>query len=78
MATETKYRVNVAGAAGARQMIDANQYDVDTQCSDAAPSAEESNAEIDRDGYGGCGEWGREPLIRGRAIEGFPRSGVAA
>lgn len=53
----TKYRVNDAGVAKARQMIDANQYDVDAEWSDAAPSTEESNAKIDRDGYEGYGEW---------------------
>ena len=53
----SKYRVNQAGTDKARQMIDANQYDVDTEWSDAAPSTEESNAKIDRDGYDGYGEW---------------------
>ena len=53
----SKYRVNDAGVAKARSMIDANQYDVDTEWADAAPSTEESNAKIDRDGYDGYGEW---------------------
>ena len=57
MATKTKYRVNDAGVAKARQMIDAHQYDVDTEWGDAAPSTEESNDKIDRDGYDGYGEW---------------------
>lgn len=53
----SKYRVNDAGVAKARQMIDSNQYDVDTDWSDAAPSTEEANAKIERDGYEGYGEW---------------------
>ena len=53
----TKYRVNEDALRKARQMIDSNQYDVDTDWSDAAPSTEESNEKIDRDGYDGYGEW---------------------
>lgn len=53
----TKYRVNQDGVAKARQMIDSNQYDLETPWSDAAPSTDESNAKIDRDGYTGYGEW---------------------
>ena len=55
--TSSKYRVNDAGVEKARSMIDANQYDVDTEWSDAAPSTDESNDKIDRDGYDGYGEW---------------------
>lgn len=53
----SKYRVHDSGVAKARQMIDSNQYDIDTDWSDAAPSTEESNAKIERDGYDGYGEW---------------------
>lgn len=53
----TKYAVNDAGVAKAKAMIEAHQYDVDTEWSDAAPSTEDSNAKIDRDGYDGYGEW---------------------
>ena len=53
----TKYRVNDDAVRKARQMIDANQYDVDTDWSDAAPSTEEANDKIERDGYDGYGEW---------------------
>lgn len=53
----SKYRVNDAAVAKARQMIDANQYDIDTEWSDAAPSADDGNAKIDRDGWDGYGEW---------------------
>lgn len=53
----TRYRVNDAGVAKARQMIDSNQYDLDTEWGEAAPSTEDSNDKIDRDGYEGYGEW---------------------
>lgn len=52
-----KYRVNQDGVAKARQMIDSRQYDVETSWSDAAPSADEGNKQIDRKGYDGYGEW---------------------
>lgn len=52
-----RYRVNEAGVRKARAMIDANQYDLETEWSDAAPSSEEGNAKIERDGYDGYGEW---------------------
>ena len=53
----TTYRVNRAGVAKARAMIDARQYDTATSWSDAAPSADDGNAQIDRHGYDGYGEW---------------------
>ena len=53
----SKYRVNNDGVAKAREMIDSNQYDLDTEWDEAAPSTEQSNAKIDRDGYGGYGQW---------------------
>ncbi|MCO8128082.1 hypothetical protein NHL50_12785 [Acidimicrobiia bacterium EGI L10123] len=53
----SKYRVNDDGVAKARQMIDSNQYDLETEWGDAAPSSEQSNEKIDRDGYDGYGEW---------------------
>lgn len=52
-----KYDVNDAAVRKARQMIDANQYDLETEWSDAAPSAEEANDKIERDGWDGYGEW---------------------
>ncbi len=52
-----KYDVNDAAVRKARQMIDANQYDLETEWSDAAPSADEANAKIDRDGWDGYQEW---------------------
>lgn len=53
----SKYRVNDDGVAKARQMIDSNQYDLDTAWNDAAPSTEQANDKIDRDGYEGYGQW---------------------
>lgn len=53
----SKYRVNDAGVAKARQMIASNQYDVDSDWGDAAPSADQENDKIERDGYDGFGEW---------------------
>lgn len=52
-----KYQVNDAGLARARRLIDSNQYDLQTPWSDAAPSAAEENAQIERHGYDGYGEW---------------------
>jgi hypothetical protein len=51
------YRVNKAGVARARTLIDAGKWDDDTEWSDAAPSADEENREIDRHGYEGYAEW---------------------
>lgn len=53
----SKYRVNDDGVAKARDLIDANQYDLDTEWDDAAPSTDQSNDKIDRDGYDGYGQW---------------------
>jgi hypothetical protein len=53
----TDYRVNEDGVAKARQMIDSGQYDTQASWSDAAPSTDESNAKIERNGYAGYGEW---------------------
>jgi|SRR6056297_1072521 len=53
----TTYRVNDAAVDKAHEMIDAEQYDVDTPWSDAAPDADAGNKQIDRHGYDGYGEW---------------------
>ena len=53
----SKYRVNDAGVAKARQMIDSKQYDLESEWGDAAPSTDDENAKIERDGYDGYGEW---------------------
>ena len=51
------YRVNEAAVTRARELIDAGKYDTDTEWSDAAPSADDENAEIERNGYDGFGAW---------------------
>ena len=53
----TSYRVNEAGVAAARRLIDAGTYDDSTEWSDAAPSADEENRHIEEHGYDGYGEW---------------------
>src|SRR3712207_5998330 len=51
------YRVNKAGVARARKLIDAGTWDDATEWSDAAPSADDENREIERHGYEGYAEW---------------------
>ena len=51
------YRVHEDGVAQARRLIDAGTYDDETEWSDAAPSADDGNAEIDEHGYEGYGAW---------------------
>ncbi len=53
----TTYRVNEAGVAKARKLIDAGTFDDTTEWSDAAPSAAEENEQIDEHGLDGYGEW---------------------
>lgn len=53
----THYELNDAGVEKAEAMIDAHQYDLDTEWSEANPSADESNAKIERDGWDGYSEW---------------------
>lgn len=52
-----EYRVNQPGVDKAESMIDAGQYDIDTEWSDGAPTADEGNDQIERHGYEGYGEW---------------------
>ncbi len=52
-----EYRVNKDAVAQAEKLIDAGTYDDDTEWSDAAPSADDGNAEIDEHGYDGFGAW---------------------
>jgi hypothetical protein len=52
-----EYRVNKDAVAQARKLIDAGKFDDATEWSDAAPSADEENAEIERHGYAGYGAW---------------------
>jgi hypothetical protein len=51
------YRVNKAGVENAEKLIGAGKYDDDTEWSDAAPSTDEQNDLIDKQGYDGFGEW---------------------
>ena len=51
------YRVNKDGVAQAQKLIDAGKYDDGTEWSDAAPSADDENAEMERHGYDGYGAW---------------------
>ena len=51
------YQVNKAGVDQAGTLIDKGQYDDATEWSDAAPSTQDGNAEIDKHGYKGFGAW---------------------
>ena len=51
------YRVNEDAVKQARKLIDDGKVDVDTEWSDAAPSADDGNAEIDEHGYEGYAAW---------------------
>ncbi|MGZ4508992.1 MAG: hypothetical protein ACXVX0_17225 [Blastococcus sp.] len=51
------YRVNEDAVAKARKLIDAGKYDDATEWSDAAPSADDENGEIEKHGYEGFGAW---------------------
>jgi len=53
----TTYRVNDAAVKQARQLIDDGAVDTTTPWGDAAPSADDGNKEIDREGYDGYGRW---------------------
>jgi hypothetical protein len=51
------YEVNDAGVAKARELIDAGQYLLDSEWSAAQPDADTENAQLDRHGYDGYGQW---------------------
>jgi hypothetical protein len=51
------YQVNEDAVAQARKLIDAGTFDDETEWSDAAPSAADENAEIEKHGYDGYGAW---------------------
>ncbi|MDT0164920.1 hypothetical protein Q9R32_05060 [Actinotalea sp. AC32] len=53
----TTYRVNDAAVRRARRLIDDGRYDTTTEWSDAAPSTEQENDVVERDGYEAFGEW---------------------
>jgi hypothetical protein len=51
------YRVNKDAVTQARKLIDSGKYDDSTEWSDAAPSADDGNAEIEKHGYEGFAAW---------------------
>jgi hypothetical protein len=51
------YRVNDDAVQHARKLIDDGKVDTDTEWSDAAPSADDENAEIGKHGYDGFAVW---------------------
>lgn len=51
------YRVNEAAVRAARKLIADGAVDTTTEWSDAAPSTDEENAYIEREGYAGYGAW---------------------
>lgn len=51
------YDVHGEGVARARELIDAGDYDDTTEWSEAAPSTERTNEEIERNGHDGWGAW---------------------
>lgn len=51
------YRVHDDGVDKARDLIDAGQYVLDSEWSDAQPDADAENAQLDRHGYEGFGLW---------------------
>jgi hypothetical protein len=53
----TKYRVNDEAVKHARKLIDDGAYDDKTEWSQAAPSADDTNKEIDRDSFEEFARW---------------------
>ena len=51
------YEVNDDAVAQARKLIDAGAYDDQTEWSDAAPSADDGNTEIEKHGWDGYAAW---------------------
>jgi hypothetical protein len=52
-----KYRVNEDAVKHARKLIDEGQYDDRTEWSEAAPSADDANKDIDHDGFDDFARW---------------------
>jgi hypothetical protein len=53
----SKYRVNRAAVEKAQSMIDANQYVLDSEWSDAQPSTETQNEHLRKLGWEDYGKW---------------------
>lgn len=73
------YQVNGVGVAKARELIDAEQYALDSEGSDALPDTDAENAQLfDRHGYDGYGLWhlAIDPE-RGRRSRSATRSSTA-
>ncbi|MGI8678958.1 MAG: hypothetical protein ACR2LX_09775 [Jatrophihabitans sp.] len=51
------YRVNNDAVKHARKLIDAGTYDDKTDWSDAAPSADDANREIDKESFDDFAQW---------------------
>ena len=51
------YRVNEVAVKHARKLIDAGTYDDTTEWSDAAPSADDANQVIHKEGFDEFSEW---------------------
>jgi hypothetical protein len=51
------YHVHDSGVAKARELIASHQYVLDSRWSDAQPSADDENANLERDGWEGYGRW---------------------
>ena len=52
-----KYNVNDDAVKQARKLIDDGQFDDSTEWSDAAPSADDANQEIDKDSFDDFARW---------------------
>jgi hypothetical protein len=71
-----EYKVNEEAVKHAWSLIDDGKVDKDTDWSDAAPSTDDENDVIDKDGYDGYGQWhlgidkGASEQTKGRF--GFP------
>lgn len=52
-----EYKVNKDAVDMAKRRIDEGKYDLDSEWSDAAPSADEGNAVIEEGGYDEYGSW---------------------
>ncbi len=52
-----EYRVNDGAVKHARKLIDSGTYDDTTEWSDAAPSADDANKEIDEESFDRFAEW---------------------
>ena len=51
------YRLNTAAVTRARKLIDAGTYDAETSWSDAAPSADDANDVIEKEGWPAFAAW---------------------